>query len=127
MFESFGVPSLCLANRATLALASSGRVTGLVVLSGHLISSVIYRKESFNIIRPHHLTLCSTVRGLPTESRHKDGQRGGTRHHGPLGEVAGRKGTPCWLHQGQGNCQEHQGKTLLCFKPLPGVCYQEIS
>ena len=46
MFETFGVPSLCLANRATLALASYGRVTGLVVLSGHLISSVIYRKES---------------------------------------------------------------------------------
>lgn len=38
LFETFGVPSLCLKDRASLALASSGRVTGLVVLSGEVVS-----------------------------------------------------------------------------------------
>ena len=40
-----------------------------------------------------NLTQCANIRGLPTESRHKDGQRGGLRHHGSPGEAVGREGT----------------------------------
>lgn len=47
LFETFGVPSLCLKDRATLALASSGRVTGLVVLSGHTISHCVPVYEGY--------------------------------------------------------------------------------
>lgn len=34
MFESFGLPSICIANQGVLSLLSSGRTTGLVCESG---------------------------------------------------------------------------------------------
>ena len=59
LFETFGIPSLCLENRATLALASSGRVTGLVVLSGHL--RLLYSKSYNDVVRPYYHTLCASI------------------------------------------------------------------
>ena len=72
LFETFGVPSLCLKDRATLALASSGRVTGLVVLSGEVVSYSLVSP----LVRAHHLALCASVRGLPPKRGHKDAQSG---------------------------------------------------
>ena len=41
----------------------------------------------------HTISHCVPIyEGYP-ESRHKDGQRGGLRHHGSPGEAVGREGT----------------------------------
>ncbi|XP_038044650.1 actin, cytoplasmic-like [Patiria miniata] len=41
MFETFGVPSMCLASQALLSLYASGPVTGLVVSSGGGVSNTV--------------------------------------------------------------------------------------
>lgn len=41
MFETFAVPSLAFGDTANLALISSGRTTGLVLDSGHTITSAV--------------------------------------------------------------------------------------
>lgn len=51
MFETFNVPSLYIANQSVLALYSSGRTTGLVLDSGHGVTSTVPIYEGYAL--PH--------------------------------------------------------------------------